>query len=88
MRPTSDYGVSTQSGDLVYYGVLREILEIHYPGLLDLRCVAFLCDWYDPLIGSGVRHGQFGVTSINGKRGLQQYDPFILASQADQVSFI
>lgn len=88
MRPTSDYGVSTQSGDLVYYGVLREILEIHYPGLLDLRCVAFLCDWYDPLIGSGVRHDQFGVTSVNGKKRLQKYDPFILASQADQVSFI
>ena len=84
---TSDYGVSSQSGDLTYHGVIREIFDVQYPGMLGLRCVAFLCDWYDPLVGSGVRHDQFGVTSVHSRRRLQKYDPFVLASQVDQVSF-
>lgn len=88
IRATCDYGISSQSGDLVYYGVLREILEVHYPGLINLRCIAFNCDWYDPRLGRGVRHNEFGVTTIHSRRKLQEYDPFILASQADQVCYI
>lgn len=52
-RSTSDNGITLHSGDLDYYGVLREILEVHYPGMLGLRCIAFFCDWYDPLLGTG-----------------------------------
>ncbi|KAF3513077.1 hypothetical protein F2Q69_00003856 [Brassica cretica] len=36
----------------------------------------------------GVRTDAFGVTSVNSRRKLQYYDPFILASQADQVCYI
>ncbi|CAE5974898.1 unnamed protein product [Arabidopsis arenosa] len=87
-RTTTDSGISVQAGGVVYYGILREILEIRYPGMLNMRCIAFLCDWYDPVVGSGVRVDQFGVTSIDSRRRLLKYDPFILASQADQVCYI
>lgn len=87
-RPTCDYGVSAQSGDLVYYGVLREILEVRYPGMINLRCIVFSCDWYDPILGRGVKQDEFGVTAINTRKSLEEYDPFILASQADQVCYI
>ncbi|KAF3554841.1 hypothetical protein F2Q69_00015468 [Brassica cretica] len=36
-------------------------------------------------VDRGVRTDAFGVTSVNSRRKLQYYDPFILASQADQV---
>ncbi|KAL1214079.1 hypothetical protein V5N11_017245 [Cardamine amara subsp. amara] len=87
-RPSADYGVSVKSGNDVYYGILQEILEVKYPGMLDLRCIVFKCDWYDPVLGRGVDVDQFGVTSVNTNRRLQHYDPFILASQADQVCYI
>ncbi|XP_010507019.1 PREDICTED: uncharacterized protein LOC104783577 [Camelina sativa] len=80
---TTDSGISYHTSDVVYYGVLREILEVCYPGMLNLRCVVFLCDWYDPYIDRGVRVDQFGVTSVNIRRRLVKYDSFILASQAD-----
>lgn len=85
-KTTSDFGVSSKSGADVYYGILREILEIHYPGIIGLRCIVFCCDWYDQTLGRGVKIDEFGVTSVHSRRWLQKYDPFILASQADQVS--
>uniref|UniRef100_A0A0D3A912 DUF4216 domain-containing protein n=1 Tax=Brassica oleracea var. oleracea TaxID=109376 RepID=A0A0D3A912_BRAOL len=33
----------------------------------------------------GARTDAFGVTSVHSRRKLQYYDPFILASQADQM---
>ncbi|CAE5960347.1 unnamed protein product [Arabidopsis arenosa] len=84
--PTSNYGISSQSGNLVYYEVLHEILEVHYPGMIELRFVAFYWDWYDPT--RGVRQDEFGVTSVHSIRKLPKYDPFILASQEDQVCYI
>ncbi|CAA7018781.1 unnamed protein product [Microthlaspi erraticum] len=85
-RSTSDFGISSRSGDIIYYGVLREILEVQFPGLLNLRCIVFNCDWYDPV--NGLRHDEFGVTSVHCRKRLRKYDPFILALQADQVCYI
>ncbi|XP_018458452.1 uncharacterized protein LOC108829286 [Raphanus sativus] len=87
-RTTYDGGVSSSSGDDVYYGNIQEILEIQYPGMVGLRCVVFDCDWYDTTPDRGVKTDAFGVTSIHSRRKLQYYDPFIFASQADQVCYI
>ncbi|CAN6996005.1 unnamed protein product, partial [Brassica oleracea var. botrytis] len=46
-KTTYDAGVSSSSGDDVYYGNIKEILEIQFPGMVGLRCVVFYCDWYD-----------------------------------------
>ncbi|WZZ72219.1 hypothetical protein YC2023_083589 [Brassica napus] len=85
---TYDAGVCSASGDDVYYGHIHEILEIKYLGIVGLRCTVFYCDWHDNTPDRGVRTNAFGVTSVNSRRKLQYYDPFILASQADQVCYI
>ena len=82
---TYDAGVCSASGDDVYYGHIHEILEIKYLGMVGLRCTVFYCDWHDNTLDRGVRTDAFGITSVNSRRKLQYYDPFILASQADQV---
>lgn len=87
-RTTSNYVISSTSGDLIYYDVLGEILEVQYPGMLGMKCIIFNCDWYNPIEGYSVRHDQFGVTSLHSDRGLQKYDPFILVLQADQMCYI
>ena len=69
----------------VYYGNIKEILEIQFPGMAGLRCVVFYCDWYDTTPNRGVKIDAFGVTSVHSRRKIQYYDPFILGSQADQV---
>ncbi|CAN6870236.1 unnamed protein product, partial [Brassica oleracea] len=56
--------------------------------MVGLRCTVFYCDWHDNTLDRGVRIDAFGVTSVNLRRKLQYYDPFILASQADQVCYI
>ena len=84
-KKTYDAGVSSSSGDDVYYGNIQDILEIQYPGMVGLRCTVFCCDWYDNTPDRGVKTDAFGVTSVHSRRKLQYYDPFILASQADQV---
>ncbi|KAG5375837.1 hypothetical protein IGI04_040433 [Brassica rapa subsp. trilocularis] len=87
-KTTYDAGVSSSSGDDVYYGNIKEILEIQFPGMVGLRCVVFYCDWYDTTPDRGVKIDVFGVTSVHSRRKLQYYDPFILGSQADQVCYI
>ena len=82
---TYDADVCSASGDDVYYVHIHEILEIKYLGMVGLRCTVFYCDWHDNTLDRGVRTDAFGVTSVNSRRKLQYYDPFILASQADQV---
>ncbi|XP_020876242.1 uncharacterized protein LOC110227178 isoform X3 [Arabidopsis lyrata subsp. lyrata] len=86
-KATTNYGILV-SGGTDYYGVLQEIIEVQYPGLLNLRCILFKCDWYDPVIGRGVRTNNLGVVDVNASRRYQRFEPFILASQAQQVSFI
>lgn len=87
-RTTVNSGISTKAGNIIYYGVLKEILEVEFPGVLNLKCIVLMCDWYDPRIGRGVRQDKFGVTEVKTSRNLDKYDPFILASQADQVCYI
>lgn len=78
--------VSRQEPD--FYGVLREIYELHYPGPVHLKVVIFKCDWYDSIIGKGIRVNKSGVIDVNVGKRHGKYDPFILASQADQVCYV
>lgn len=73
---------SNQEHDI--YGVLKEILEIHYPGPDDLNFVVFNCDQYDLTVGGGIRAIKSGIIDVNVAKRYGKYDPFILASQADQ----
>ncbi|CAA7059438.1 unnamed protein product [Microthlaspi erraticum] len=53
-RATANYGVCVR-GEVDFYGVLQEIIEVEYPGILGLRCVLFKCDWFDPTPGRVVK---------------------------------
>ncbi|KAL1225701.1 hypothetical protein V5N11_007737 [Cardamine amara subsp. amara] len=45
-------------------------------------------DWFDPKEEPGICYSKFGVVDVNTGRRYNKFEPFILASQADQVSFI
>lgn len=87
-RKTVNFGVIVTTDSLDYYGEIKDILEIEYPGIINLKCVLFRCDWYDPHVPRGVRLTKYGVIEVNSRRRLRKYDPFILASQAGQVCYI
>jgi len=86
-RATMNYGVCVK-GETDFYGILQEIIEVEFPGLVKLKCVLFKCDWFDPTVNRGVRYSKFGVVDINATRRYNKFEPYILASQADQVCFI
>ncbi|KAL0734258.1 hypothetical protein Bca4012_010468 [Brassica carinata] len=86
-RATSNYGICVK-GETDFYGLLTDIIEVEFPGILKLKCVLFKCEWFDPIVDRGVRFNKFGVVDVNGGRRYNKFEPFILASQADQVSFL
>ncbi|KAG2306933.1 hypothetical protein Bca52824_026681 [Brassica carinata] len=85
VKDTSSHG---SSGDPDFYGVLQGIYELHYPGQVHLKVVLFKCDWYDSTIGKGIRVNKSGIIDVHTGKRYGKYDPFILASQADQVCYV
>ena len=53
-----------------------------------MKCVLFKCDWFDLVIDRGVRKNNLGVVDVNANKTYAKFEPFILASQAGQVSFL
>ena len=79
------YSESNEDPD--FYGVLDEILEVQYPGVIGLKTIIFRCNWYDTS-AQGMRRARWGGIEINAERGYSKNEPFILSSQADQVCFL
>lgn len=78
---------SDQSSD--YYGKLIEVLEVEYPTLPIKRTVLFHCEWFDPTPNVGVKiHLMYNIVDVNQRRRFHKYEPFVLASQAQQVYYI
>ncbi|XP_013594978.1 PREDICTED: uncharacterized protein LOC106303189 [Brassica oleracea var. oleracea] len=71
-----------------FYGIIRDIIELHYHGPVELKVVVFFCDWYDSTSGRGIRRNKSGIIDVNVTKRYGKYDPFILASQADQVCYV
>ena len=67
---------------------MQKIIEVEFLGLLKLKCVLFKCEWFDPVENRGVRFNKFGVVDVNSGRRYNKFESFILASQAEQVSFL
>ena len=69
-----------------FYGVVTDILELKYAA----RCVVliFKCDWWD--IGSkrGINIDEFGFVSVNVSRRWYRDQPFVLATQVQQVFYV
>ena len=74
-------------GNVDYFGVLLEIIELHY--LDGLRVFMFKCDWIDVFNrGRGIKTDIYGFTCVNFSQFLRTNEPFILASQAQQVFYV
>ncbi|KAK9931668.1 hypothetical protein M0R45_018938 [Rubus argutus] len=74
-------------GEVDYYSVVTDIIELSYDA--GHKVVLFRGDWVDSLVmENGIKTDAYGFTLVNFSRLLQQYDPFILASQEMQVFYI
>ena len=74
-------------GNVPYYGVLTEVVELHYLG--GNRVVLFKCDWWDVInTGRGIKRDEYGYISVNFTRTLSTDEPFVLASQAKQIFYV
>ncbi|TVU41795.1 hypothetical protein EJB05_15347, partial [Eragrostis curvula] len=75
-----------ESGNKDYFGVLTDIIKLTYG---KYSVVLFKCDWWDVhATGRGVKTDRHGFTLINTSRTLRVNDPYILATQAEQVYYV
>ncbi|KAH7847072.1 hypothetical protein Vadar_021500 [Vaccinium darrowii] len=76
-------------GEVIFYGVLRDVIQLRYSN--DFNFVLFKCDWVDNNVG--MKQDEFKFTLVNFKHLLYKHnrtsdEPFILASQAQQVWYV
>ncbi|KAM6597102.1 hypothetical protein CsatA_007626 [Cannabis sativa] len=69
-------------GDVTFYGVLTDIIELDYSS--GNRVVLFKCDW---ISRSGIKKEK-DCTRVNLSKLMREDEPFILASQAEQVMYV
>ncbi|CAN1289728.1 hypothetical protein LINPERPRIM_LOCUS20410 [Linum perenne] len=69
-----------------FYGVLDEIIEVDY--VRDKHVYIFKCDWYDVEKRKSRIVNDGAITSIKIDRLWYRNDPFVLASQTNQVFYI
>ena len=72
-----------------YYGLLDEVFDIEYHGYELTRCVVplFRCTWFDTVNGVRV-DPKHNIVDVKHRSRLRSDDPFILASQAEQVYYV
>lgn len=80
-KQTDNSGVNLK-GNLDYYGVLKEVIELRYLGRKNI--VLFNCDWRDAVRGIK-KHDSFDLIDVKHTSRHAGDDVFILASQAQQV---
>lgn len=82
-------GVGESDVEKYYYGILKEVVEIEYPGESVKKCILFNCDWYDTTLNRDVRlHKYGGFAKIRRSGRYRKYDPFIFADAAAQVYYM
>ncbi|XP_075105600.1 uncharacterized protein LOC142179445 [Nicotiana tabacum] len=70
-----------------YYGVLEDIYELSYVG--NRKVYLFKCHWWDVArLGRGYKIDKYGFTSVNIRCALNTNEPFMLASQSEQVFYL
>lgn len=91
VRKTQNSGVLVRGDDSdynkEYYGVLEDIYELRYVG--NRKVHLFKCHWWDvALLGRGYKIDKYGFTSVNTHCALNTNEPFVLASQSEQVFYL
>ncbi|XP_065849621.1 uncharacterized protein [Euphorbia lathyris] len=89
-RSTQNNGVMVEgehnSKDVNFYGILQEIIELDY--LYGKRVYMFKCDWWDVSDNRNGIRDDGKLVSVNIGRKWYADQPFILASQTEQVFYI
>ncbi|KAK4432247.1 hypothetical protein Salat_0986800 [Sesamum alatum] len=78
-----------QTGVVQYYGVLTDIIKIHYSS--DLEYIMFKCEWINNEKGLKIDHFKFTLVNFNHVMytGIKYSDePYILSTQAEQVWYV
>ncbi|CAN1224932.1 hypothetical protein LINPERPRIM_LOCUS2370 [Linum perenne] len=70
--------------EISYYGVIQDIIELDY--WVGKKVVLFKCDWVSS--GRGLKQDEYGFTLVNFSHRMSDSEPFILASQAQQVFYV
>ncbi|KAK4428407.1 hypothetical protein Salat_1140300 [Sesamum alatum] len=90
---TSCYTSSTdkrpQTGVVQYYGVLTDIVKIHYSS--DLEYIMFKCEWINNEKGQKIDPFKFILVNFNHvmyTRTKYSGEPYILSTQAEQVWYV
>ncbi|KAH7862248.1 hypothetical protein Vadar_002030 [Vaccinium darrowii] len=89
-RRTQNSGIvvkgENQGGETDFYGVLVDIIELQY--CHGNRVFLFKCDWWDTgNKKTGIKKDGH-LTSVNISRKWYREDPFVLATQVEQVFYI
>ena len=89
-RKTCNSGVCVKGeGTSEFYGKLKEVVELEYPGRHEKRVVLFNCEWFDSLSSQGIRiHKEYGIVDIKQNARYPKFDPFIIAQHATQVYYV
>ncbi|KAM3375540.1 putative protein isoform X1 [Capsicum galapagoense] len=67
-------------GEVIYYGVIHDIIEIDYYGCFSV--VLIRCDWFHN------EEDEYGLTRVLFNRLCSTDNPFVLASQVHQVFYV
>ncbi|CAA0828030.1 Unknown protein [Striga hermonthica] len=71
------------SGLRDYYGVLTDIIKLDYLG--NHEVVLFKCDWFE---GKSIQKDKYNCVSVNLSRPWKTNEPYVLASQVQQVFYV
>ena len=89
-RKSQNSGVLVQGdhqGEIIdFYGVLIDIIELYYIGRN--RVLIFKCDWWDVGNKRRINVDEFGFVSVNVNKTWYKDQPFVLASQPQQVFYV
>ncbi|KAF7826577.1 uncharacterized protein G2W53_017741 [Senna tora] len=90
-KKTQNSGVLVRGDDSYdskeYYGVLEHVYELSYIG--NRKVYLFKCTWWDVArLGRGYKIDKYGFVSVNTHCSLNMNEPFVLASQAEQVFYV
>ena len=90
-KRTQNSGVLVRGDELnpkkEYYGVIEQIYELSYVG--NKKVYLFKCHWWDvSKEGTGYKIDKYDIISVNAGGSLSTTEPFVLASQAEQVFYV
>ncbi|XP_039117900.1 uncharacterized protein LOC120253690 [Dioscorea cayenensis subsp. rotundata] len=90
MSYASTRDASPLEGNVDYYGILTDIIELDY--FNKFKVVLFRCDWADVTNSRGIKNDKYGFTMVNFSRTIHTGEhildePYVLSSQVKQVFY-